>query len=112
MGEERIDPAFSYKDANIEKLRIKLSKELGNLQDSLLQTQRSLALLQVRVTHNESLSYQEVYLESQAQFSSEVTAAFIKIDSSKQPLVIAEEFAKKRWSDLKELGVKSLKIER
>ena len=112
MGKEHVDPAFSYTDANIKKLKKELSKELGNLQDSLLQTQRVLAYLQVRVSHNESLSYSEVYNKSQAQFSSEVTAAFIKIDSSNQPLAIANEFVRKRWSDLEKLGIKSLKIER
>ena len=112
MAKEHVDPAFSYTDANIKKLKEELSKELGNLQDSILQTQRFLALLQVRVTHNESLSYQEVYRKSQAQFSSEVTAAFIKIDSSNQPLATAQEFTKKRWSDLKKLGVKSINIQR
>ena len=112
MGKEHVDPAFSYTDANIKKLKKELSKELGNLQDSLLETQRSLALLQVRVSHNESLSYTEVYSKSQAQFSSEVTSAFLKIDSSNQPLAIAQEFVRKRWGDLKELGIKSIEIER
>ena len=110
MREEHVDPAFNYIDANVAKLKKELSKELRNLQDSMLQTQRFLALLQIRVVHNETALYAEAYDEARAQFASEVTSAFIKIKSSKQPLTLAEEFTTKRWTDLEKLGVKPLKI--
>jgi septal ring factor EnvC (AmiA/AmiB activator) len=112
MGEERVDPAFSYTDANIKKLKKELTKELRNLQDSLLETQRFLAKLQVRVVHLESIFYAEAYEKARSQFVSELTAASIKIGASKQPLVIAEQFTKRRWVDLEKLGIKSLRIPR
>jgi len=40
IGKEHVDPAFSYTDANIKKLKEELSKELSNLKDVLLETQR------------------------------------------------------------------------
>ena len=112
MGEEHVDPAFNYTDAKVKKLKNELSKELRNLQDSMLQTQRFLALLQIRVVHNETALYAEAYNETKAQFASEVTSAFIKIRASKQPLTLAEEFTAKRWNDLEKLGIKPLKIPR
>jgi len=110
MGEEHVDPAFSYTDANVAKLKKELSKELKNLQDSLLQTQRFLASVAIRVVHNESLSHAEAYNKAEAQFSSEVTSALLKAESSNQPLTIAGEFAKRRWDDLEKFGIESIKI--
>ena len=110
MGQEHVDPAFSYTDANVAKLKKELSKELSNLQDSLLQTQRFLASVSIRVVHNESLGYAEAYNEAEAQFSSEVTSALLKAESSNQPLTIAGEFAKRRWDDLEKFGIESIKI--
>jgi hypothetical protein len=136
MGKEQIDPAFKYTDANIKKLKsetdVKVKKLEGELtkvaegllketemlqktfdvlQASNLQTQRVLAKLQIRVIHNESISYEEAYSKAHAQFISEVTSAFIRVESSEQPLVIAEEFRAKRWEDLNELGVEALRID-
>lgn len=110
MGEEHIDPAFGYTDANVKKLKKELSKELGELRDSLLHTQRFLAELQIRVVHNESVGTGQAYRKSVAQFSSEVTSAFMQVRSSDQPLAIADEFTRKRWSDLEALGIKVLKV--
>jgi hypothetical protein len=112
MEKEHVDPAFSYTDANVKKLKKELSKELENLQDSLLQTQRFLASLQIRVVHNESISNAAAYSKAASQFSSEVTSALIKVASSNQPLAIAEEFTKRRWDDLEKFGIKSIKIKR
>jgi len=112
MGKEHVDPAFRYTDANVAKLKKELSKELENLQDSPLQTQRFLASLQIRVVHNESVSNAAAYRKAESQFSSEVTSALIKVESSKQPLTIAGEFTKRRWDDLEKFGIKSIKIRR
>lgn len=136
MGKDRIDPAFRYTDAKVKKLKsetdVKVKKLEGELtkiaegllkeskmlekafdvlQSSILQTQRFLAKLQIRVVYNESLSYGEVYSRAYAQFTSDVTSAFVKVESSEQPLAVAEEFRIKRWEDLKKLGVESIRIE-
>jgi hypothetical protein len=136
MEKDRIDPAFKYTDAKVKKLKsetdVKVKKLEGELtkvaegllkeskmlektfdvlQGSILQTQRFLATLQIRVVHNESISHEEAYNKAQSRFISEVTSAFLKVKSSEQPLAIAEEFRIKRWEDLKNLGVETVKIE-
>jgi hypothetical protein len=70
----------------------------------------AIAYLQVRVIHNESTIHKEAYNKKSSQFASEISASFVKIGKSDSPLRIANAFEKKRWEDLKNLGVKSITI--
>lgn len=104
---ETIDPAFMYTD---EKFNL-LESDLKQLKTGLLRTQRALAELQIRVTHNESLRHSKIIAKSFPQFVSEATTAFSKIKTTEDPLAISNKFAKKRWEDLEKLGAKPITIE-
>jgi septation ring formation regulator EzrA len=81
-----------------------IQDQLSSLHDSLLETQRDLAKLQIRVTHDESIIHEETQ-SVLPQFVSELSAALAKVHTSEVPLPIANEFVSKRWEDLKKLGI-------
>ena len=108
MVQENVDPVYAYVDDNIQKLKGELSSDLINLHEELLKTQRFLAELSARTTHNESISHTEAFHKASSQFVSEITSALLEIRASDKPLSIANNFGSKRWNDLGKLDVKSV----
>jgi len=96
---ENIDPVYKYIDTNFNMLKAEI-----------LKTQRTLAKLQVRITHNESLRH-AVIKKSFPQFVAETARAFSQINTSENPLLIGDKFSEKRWEDLEKLGIKSIRVE-
>jgi hypothetical protein len=95
---------------DLQQLRKDLDEVAGRQNEAILRTQWFLARLQVRVVHNESLKHVNRKKDIFPQFVAELTAALKNIDTSQDPLSVAQEFLGKRWQDLEDLGVKPLKI--
>ena len=96
-------------DARLDKL-IKVHESDFTAQKAIiLETQRILANLQIRVIHNESINLPKDK-NTFPQFVSEMTTAFNKVKTSESPLSVAENFRVKRWNDLDKLGIEFIKI--
>lgn len=122
MAAEQLDPAYKYVDDKIKliKREIQQLKEAHDAvaaqqQSALLRTQRFLANSNIAAIHN--LSLDEVwdrrpkkYEAAKDEFGLQTADAIAKVGVSNEPLSIADDFRHKRFTDLKKMGIPTVKI--
>lgn len=106
---EVVDRKLKPIKRDLQRLKQALDAIAAEQKTAILQTQRFLASLQIRVVHNESLGHiKKNQKDIFPQFVSELTTVLNNISKSEDPLSVANEFLKTRWDDLKELGAESI----
>ena len=108
MANSKVDPVYEYVDNEIRLIKAEQKK-------ALLETQRFIAKFHILDVHNQSLyllerQQPEKGKDSIAQFTADSSSAISKLDTSDNPLSIAEKFSEKRNSELKQLGVKFVTV--
>ena len=110
------DPMYDYVDNQVKRIRAKI-QEIEKSQNELvstvgkiiLNTQKSLSILQVRFMHNESLDRLAGKPLSN-KFAIELATALTQITTSENPLEVANKFTEKRIDDLKQMGINGIDI--
>jgi len=96
-------------DTRLDKLIKAHESDFTAQKRAILETQQFLAQLIIRVMHNETIT--KLTKETLPhEFFAELTAVKIKLSKSTTPLIIANEFVRKREEDLKKLGVEYYQI--
>ena len=108
---EHIDPAFTYTDTTIKPI----SKRLTQLENSLLETQRTIArfmIFSISSHYAETVNRQKpnLYHSFSTQLVADASAARAQITTSKEPLLIYRKFADKYQNRLGEMGINLIDV--
>lgn len=106
MEKEHVDPAYKYIDG-----KIKLIKH--DLQQEILRTQRYIANFIITFTANDvysTIKRLSPRSSRTSQLIASASATTVKIQTSDDPLSIANEFCDKCDKELEKLGIKLVKL--